>query len=331
MTSYLSDDFKGLFDQFVASDQDFYVSLDDGSTVAVDDIDLAGSDDRAAISSIEDLIDNIYANNDALGSTSPWDPSRIQLGDSDSYISFEGLHGDPTVSGGVTWPDWSWNPLNWPGQVMDTSGWAKAGMDWGGSMILETGDKTGTFSLAETSIMSPISITYPIYPGIEASGTVGLDFKSDITIEEAATNKEIEFKFDQDFAARLNVSKSGFSVSEAKNDIEGSVSVVGSSDPITGLTFDAGLIPNVSASLGIGAHLPLKSPLNFGISIAKINADYEMPATFEFDPNGADLVIKNIIGGSADVLKNHIPGYGDIGWHFDIAETTLSTTTIPLA
>jgi len=56
-----------------------------------------------------------------------------------------------------------------------------------------------------------------------------------------------------------------------------------------------------------------------------------MPATFEFEPNGADLVIKNIIGGSADVLKNHIPGYGDIGWHFDIAETTLSTTTIPLA
>ena len=91
------------------------------------------------------------------------------------------------------------------------------------------------------------------------------------------------------------------------------------------------MIPNVSASLGIGAHLPLKLPLNFGISIAKINADYEMPATFEFDPNRADLVIKNIIGGSADVLKNHIPGYGDIGWHFEIAETTLSTTTIPLA
>ncbi|HGY5537718.1 MAG TPA: hypothetical protein ACN46J_02335 [Prochlorococcus sp.] len=91
------------------------------------------------------------------------------------------------------------------------------------------------------------------------------------------------------------------------------------------------MIPNVSASLGIGATLPLPRPFHVGITVASINADYKMPATFEFDPNGADLVIKNIIGGSADVLKNHIPGYGDIGWHFEIAETTLSTTTIPLA
>jgi len=102
---------------------------------------------------------------------------------------------------------------------------------------------------------------------------------------------------------------------------------VETTDPITGLTFDAGLIPNVSASLGIGATLPLPRPFHVGITVASINADYKMPATFEFEPNGADLVIKNMIGASADLLET---SWTD-GWHFELAETTLSTTTIPFA
>ncbi|MFL0736234.1 MAG: hypothetical protein AB8B40_02250 [Prochlorococcus sp.] len=87
------------------------------------------------------------------------------------------------------------------------------------------------------------------------------------------------------------------------------------------------MIPNVSASLGIGATLPLPRPFHVGITVASINADYKMPATFEFEPNRADLVIKNMIGASADLLET---SWTD-GWHFELAETTLSTTTIPFA
>ncbi len=100
--------------------------------------------------------------------------------------------------------------------------------------------------------MDPISIHYPPIPGMVLGGEVGLNFNADITIDPAATSKTVKLEFDQGFATKLDLSlANGFNASETKNNTSGSVSVVGSSDPITGLEFDVGLTPKVTARVGL--------------------------------------------------------------------------------
>ena len=313
-----------LFDDFVDSDTDFFVSIDGKKDpVTVDTISLFGIQNET---DIEDLIENIYTNSNSVGLSSPWNLPKIKLGDSDSYMSF-GLSGSPSINGGVSMPDWDpwYKSYNWPDQATEITAWSDLGMNWGGSMTLEIGEKTGTFSLADTTIMPPISISYPPYPGLVVGGEVGLNFNADITIEPAATNKTVKLEFDQDFATKLDLSlATGFNASETKNNRSGSVSVVGSSDPITGLEFDVGLTPKVTARVGIGAPIPGVGD----VIVASIDGDYKLPATFHFDPTSATLTYENIIGASATFLK--VPVVFPEGWNFSIAEETLSKTTIDL-
>ena len=192
-------------------------------------------------------------------------------------------------------------------------------------MTLEIGEKTGTFSLADTAIMDPISIHYPPIPGMVLGGEVGVYFNADITIEPAATNKTVKLEFNQDFATKLDLSiANGFNASETKNHTSGSVSVLGSSDPITGLEFDVSLTPKVTARVGIGAPIPGVGD----VIVASIDGDYKLPATFHFDPSNATLTYENILGVSATFLK--IPYILPEGWNYSIAEESLSKTTIDL-
>ena len=322
MSDYLQS-LHSLFDDFVDSDTDFFVSIDGKKEpVTVDTISLFGIQNQT---DIQDLIENIDTNSVSVGSTSPWNLPKIKLGDSDSYISFDGLSGSPSINAGANLPNW--NPWVWeiPKWIEEIKVWTQLGMNWGGSMTLEIGEKTGTFSLADTTIMPPISISYPPYPGLVVGGEVGLNFNADITIEPAATNKTVKLEFDQDFATKLDLSlANGFNASETKNNRSGSVSVVGSSDPITGLEFDVGLTPKVTARVGIGAPIPGVGD----VIVASIDGDYKLPATFHFDPTSATLTFENIIGASATFLK--IPVFTPNGWNFSITEETLSKTTTDL-
>ncbi|KZR64080.1 hypothetical protein [Prochlorococcus sp. MIT 1306] len=321
MADYLQS-LHSLFDEFVDSDTDFFVSIDGKKEpVTVDTISLFGIQNRT---DIEDLIENIYTNSNSVGLSSPWNLPKIKLGDSDSYMSF-GLSGSPSINGGVSLPDWGNWPWEWADDVQKIKAWTDLGMNWGGSMTLEIGEKTGTFSLADTTIMPPISINYPPYPGLVVGGEVGLNFNANITIDPAATNKTVKLEFDQDFATKLDLSiANGFNASETKNNRSGSVSVVGSSDPITGLEFDVGLTPKVTARVGIGAPIPGVGD----VIVASIDGDYKLPATFHFDPTSATLTFENIIGASATFLK--IPVLTPNGWNYSIAEETLSKTTTDL-
>ncbi|KZR60723.1 MULTISPECIES: hypothetical protein [Prochlorococcus] len=323
MSSY----YESLYAEFVNSDNDYYVSIgDEGKKVLVDTMSLLGTHERV---NTEDLIDNIYDNNDLVGSVSGWDDLKFKLGDSDSYISFEGLDFKPYVGDyNYSFPSFSLNPKKWKDQLNDVKVYIDVGMNWGGKMILEIGEETGTFNLGETTIIPSMGIDFPTgFPGVSTNGTFALNFKSDITIGDEMKSKKVEFNFNQDFVARLSMSLlGGMSAGQQKNALEGSVSVIGESDPVTGLEFSAGLIPKIGAGIGLKAPFP---PTGSEFKIAQINTNYRFPTTFVYEPNDQYIQVQNII--SADAVILDIPVVNPGGKRIELGEIMLSETNYPLA
>ena len=252
---------------------------------------------------------------------------KFQLGDSDSYLSFEELDFKPYLANyDYSFPEFTkYRPDKWFSELADVKAWIDVGIDWGGKMILEIGEKTGTFNLGETPIIPRMGIDFPVFPLVSAEGSFGLDFKSDITIGDEITNKKVEFNFSQDFVARLTMSLGGMSADQVKNDLEGSISIIGESDPVTGLKFSAGLIPKIGIGIGLKAPFP---PTDNEFKLAQINTNYRVPTTFVYEPNAQYIQVQNII--SADAVILDIPVVNPGGKRIELGEIMFPEKDYPL-
>ena len=199
--------------------------------------------------------------------------------------------------------------------------WAAPGVHFTGSMTLEIGDQTGSFNLANTTLIPQEGVSFPTpvpVPGITATGKFGADFVGDITISSENKNKDYEFDFTVALKDKFSLSiGDGFAITPIQNDVSATA------DSITGLTFDASIVPTVSASVGMKYGFPVIG----GLNIASVNADLIPKLTFEIDPSSGNLIFDAIAGASADFLKVPPPS---AGYHCTIAQETLYTDTLHL-
>ncbi len=186
-------------------------------------------------------------------------------------------------------------------------------------MTLEIGDQTESFNLANTTLISQEGDSFPApVPGITATGKFGADFVGDITISSENKNKDYEFDFTVALKDKFSLSiGKGFTIAPIQNDVSAEA------DSINGLTFDASIVPTVSASVGMEYDLPVIGDK----TIASVNADLIPKLTFEIDPSSGSLIFDAIAGVSADFLK--VPPLFD-GYHWTIAQESLYTDTVNL-
>lgn len=186
-------------------------------------------------------------------------------------------------------------------------------------MTLEIGDQTGSFNLANTTLIPQEEVSFPTpVPGITATGKFGADFVGDITISGENNHKDYQFDFTVDLKDKFSLSfGEGFTITPIQNDVSAEA------DSITGLNFDASIVPIVSACIGMEYALQVIGDK----TIASVNADLIPKLTFEIDPSSGKLISDAIAGASADFLK--VPPLFD-GYYWTIDQESLYTDTVNL-
>ena len=121
----------------------------------------------ALIGSAQSYIDllnqtSYNADTNTLASVGTSFNEKIKIGSSDSYISIDIDNLSFSLDGGVDSPasssDWFWHPVD---SVKKINGWATPGVHFTGSMTLEIGDQTGSFNLANTTLIPQEGVSFP--------------------------------------------------------------------------------------------------------------------------------------------------------------------------
>ena len=242
---------------------------------------------------------------------------RFKIGDSDSYVSINlddlsfGLGGN--IDSPCSFTKWIFGPLDCAKKI---SVYAQPSVKLGGSLTLEVGDDVGSFKLARKTLIPTEGVTYPAVPGISAGGKFGASVEADLVVDEANKNKDYEFSFSVESSNRFSLSAgNGFEIKPIKNE------VTGEADPITGLEFDASILPTLSAVIEIGETIA-----GYDLDLASINGDIIPKEIFRVSPGSGSLGFDVLAGASADFLK--VLGFS--GYHYDIAQTSLYSTSIDL-
>ena len=278
------------------------------------------------------LVDSQYPNHDLINPFDPkndWDHLlgveaannglKWKIGDSDSYITVNlddlhfGLGGNVSL-GDCNPLDWVWSTDKCRGKI---SAYVQPSIKLGGSLKLEIGNQTGSFNLAKQTLIPTERATFPAVPLISAGGQFGATLDASLVIDNSNRNKTFNLSFDATSDNRFSLSiGNGFQIKAIKN------AANANADPLTGLKFDASIIPTLSPVIEIGGSIA-----GVQATIASINGDMIPKETFQVDGDSGELLFNVLIGASADFLR--ISGISD-GFHYDIAKTSVYNTSVDL-
>ena len=183
---------------------------------------------------------------------------------------------------------------------------AEAGLDWSGTLTLDTPSEIGKYSFSKSIELDPIHQDFKnISDGVDVSASfsprVDLDLDFSLT-SDAQLGKSLVFSVGQDLKVSASVSTQGIEFENLSNPFQSSLrSGDAKVDDITGFVMSGMLTADVEATAVVSADVPILGKRK----VATVTADFNLPVSLTADETPSIIASLN---GELDVDVTPIMG-----------------------